>query len=78
MLRFMFILSLIVRQPVDEPKLFWREMQDNNVRLAQSLLVDKWAVKVTTGWPILLKYECNLSWLDSNLQNCKEFYEVSK
>ena len=48
MLRFMFILSLIVRQPVDEPKLFWREMQDNNVRLAQSLLVDKWAVKVTT------------------------------
>ena len=39
MLRFIFSLSLIVRQPVDEPKLRLREMQDINVRLARK--VDK-------------------------------------
>ena len=39
---------MFVRQPVDKPKLLWPEMLDLGERLAQGLMRDGWAVKVTT------------------------------
>ena len=39
---------MFVHQPVDRPKLLWREMLDLGERLAQGLMRDGWAVKVTT------------------------------
>ena len=45
-----------VCQPVDKPKLHWREMLDFGKRLAQGLLVDEWSFKVATVRPILVNY----------------------